>query len=609
MLLLLLLNFVYLAIFLRFFPNKLGGLGHDYAYWIPRIVAGNYWHMQNGLLSVPWFTPALNGGNLLYPDPESIYFSFPQFISFFVDPLTGITITFIAFSFVGVWGFYWFLRKIFHCDFWSSFLGAGLFLFNGFYTYRMIIGHLPYHAYMLMPWILICILWKKDGYAIYQEAAWGAVAAMLLSYCFYAGGIHFLIPLALSIFAIGLIYGYVFMNRRRMYIWYRAGISLGITIMLCASKLVAAWNVIKTLPREAYLLPGIPNLVDVFLVPIRSLFISSITRLEANHFFENLQWALGRHEFEYGISFLPLVFLVAEICRRLIQIYKKKRFAAWNRVQWSHCLAIASIMLLPIFVNYYSPRWNSFLKTVPIIKNSSTLVRWYAMYIPIGILVSVLIFEKFSIASKFQGLLAMFCIFAVIGVNLLHDKTFCLVDSYDYRPISQGFLAVKNQGKIPLIEYVGSAAAVNTAFQKIAYHNDAVINIGMSYLACRSSLFGYQLEYFPQIDRLKVGRVDRISEGYFNLKNPSCYLYPKENDCDPGDHFRSDQIDNLANFVNYRSLEFKTPYIQRIANWVSLLTLSGCLMLLGVYLISRGAVFSRKICCRYNRGNLDCGLN
>ena len=168
---LLLLNIVYLTIFIRFFPNKLGGLGHDYAYWFPRMIAGTYWYMQNGLLSIPWFTPALNGGNLLYADPESIYFSVPQFLTFFVDPLASITITFVIFSFVGLWGFYWVLHKIFHCDFWSSLLGAALFLFNSFFTYRMIVGHLPYHAYMLMPWILICILWKKDRYAIYRETA------------------------------------------------------------------------------------------------------------------------------------------------------------------------------------------------------------------------------------------------------------------------------------------------------------------------------------------------------------------------------------------------------------------------------------------------------
>ncbi len=103
-LLLLLLNAIYLTIFIRFFPNKYGGIGHDYAYWFPRMTAGGYWYMQNGLLSVPWFPPALNGGNLLYADPECIYFSVPQFLAFIVDPLTSITITFVIFSIIGMCG-------------------------------------------------------------------------------------------------------------------------------------------------------------------------------------------------------------------------------------------------------------------------------------------------------------------------------------------------------------------------------------------------------------------------------------------------------------------------------------------------------------------------
>jgi hypothetical protein len=209
------------------------------------------------------------------------------------------------------------------------------------------------------------------------------------------------------------------------------------------------------------------------------------------------------------------------------------------------------------------------------------------MYIPIGILLTVLIFEKFQIEARSKGLLAMLCMVIIVGVSLAHDKTFCYVDNYDYRPISQGFLAVKDQRRIPTVEYVGSLAAVNNGSRKITYANDAVINIGMSYLWSRSSLFGYKFEYFPQKERLKVGRVDRISAGSFNLKNPSCYLYPNENNCNPGDHFRSDQSEALIDFVNYRSFRFQTPPIQRIANGLSVIALLVCLTLFGIHLTWR----------------------
>jgi len=603
---LLLIYAAYLTIFIRFFPNKFGGVGHDYAYWFPRMIAGAYWYMQNGLFSVPWFTPALNGGNLLYADPESVYFSFPQFVAFFVDPLTSITITFATFSLVGLLGFYLLSRKIFGCSFLPSLLGAALFLFNGLFTYRMIVGHLPYHGFMLLPWILLCILWKNDRFTIYHETIWAAVAAILLSYCFYSGGIHFLIPLTLSIIVVGLIYSYTFVNRLNMYIWVRFSILSIITGMLCASKLIAAFNVIRNLPREAYLLPGIPNLVDLFIVPIRSLFFASIARLEANGIFDNLQWALDRHEFEYGITFLPLVFLIAEICRRLTRFQKRKNFALWAPKKRLLLLAIFLILLLPIFVNYYTPQWNSFLKTVPVIKSSSTLVRWYAMYIPIGILFSVLAFEKLRLNSIIKSLLTGIFILVIVTINLMHDKTFCYVNSYNYRPILQGFLAAKSQDRIPNIEHIGLSATIDTPSQKMTYTNDNLINVGVSYLLSRCSLFGYKLEFFPQIDKLKIGRVDLNSEGDFNMKNPSCYLYPDENGCDPGDHFRSDQVEQLNNFISYRPFGFKINAAQRVANWVSLITFLTCLLLLIMHLTYRYALHrSPKIGSKHTGRNFS----
>lgn len=584
---LLLVYAAYMTIFIRFFPNAYGGVGHDYVYWFPRMIAGAYWFMQNGWLSVPWFTPALNGGNLLFADPESIYFSFPQFLTFFCDPLTSITVTFAAFAVVGLGGMYVLLRNVFGCGFWAGLLGAVLFLFNGLFTYRMVVGHVPYHAFMLLPWILFWLLWRYDRHTRYQDLTCATGAALLLAYCFYAGGIHFLIPLTLSTIAVGLISSHLSVERGIGYIWRRIGLLLTITGMLCASKLIAAVNVIKNVPRDAYLLPGIPNLFDLFVVPIRSLFFSAISRQEANQTFENLQWALDRHEFQYGITVVPLVLLIAGIRRHFFRQSPRTCLPAWRYKQWLLFIATLLLLLVPIFANYYSPQWNAFLKTMPVIKNSSTLVRWYAMYIPIGILVPILIFEKSGWRPVVKGLLTVALIIMVVVVNVLHDKSFCYVNHYDYRPISQSFWAAKKQKRIPAIEYVGVSATVDTAARKITYEKDSLINIGVSHLLARSSLFGYQLEFFPQKNKLKIGSVKQTVEGRFNLINPSCYLYPDQNACRPGDRFRVDQIEQLTNFINYREFGFETPVSQRIANWISLTTVLASSLLLFIYLVYR----------------------
>jgi len=594
--LLLLLNVIYLAIFIRFFPNAVGGLGHDYAYWFPRLLAGDHWFEQNGFLSVPWFTPALNGGNLLYADPESIYFSFPQLIAIIADPLTSITITFAVFSTVGLLGFYRLLRKVFHRDFWSSFLGAGLFVFNGFYTYRMIVGHLPYHGYMLFPWILIGLLWRKNNRrSFYRDILGGAIAAFMLSYCFYAGGIHFLIPATMSVFAVCLIYVFTCANRDNNYILVRICFFLFITVTFCGSKLVAGLSVLKNLPRAAYKLPGIPDVADAIRVPLQSVFFNSITGQEANHILANMQWALDQHEFEYGITFLPLVLIVLGCGRRILRFSREKIFVSKGIKQWLYAMLIGLILLLPVLANYYTPQWNAFLKTLPVIRSSSNLVRWYAVYIPVGIIFSVLALDTFKFKPRVKRILVVVSLAIVIAVNLLHDKTFCYLNSYDYHPLLQGLITVKEQGEIPPINYVGITARAQTPQKTKTYGNDALINVGVSPLQSRFSLFGYQLEFFPQKDKLKIGRADRVTNNTFNMKNPSCYIFPKENGCLPGDHFRVDQREQLHNFRHYRAIQFHMPPMQRVANWVSVMAF----LTFGIFLL--GHLIYRITAYRYDQ--------
>src|SRR3989442_8323820 len=65
-----------------FFPNRNGGLGHDYSYVLPTLLAGHYWYAVNGPLAIPWFTPAICGGVPLLADPQSFYYSVPQWLAF-----------------------------------------------------------------------------------------------------------------------------------------------------------------------------------------------------------------------------------------------------------------------------------------------------------------------------------------------------------------------------------------------------------------------------------------------------------------------------------------------------------------------------------------------
>ena len=57
-----------------------------------------------------------------------------------------------------------------------------------------------------------------------------------------------------------------------------------------------------------------------------------------------------------------------------------------------------------------------------------------------------------------------------------------------------------------------------------------------------------------------------------NFFNPSCFVFPKENNCIPGDLFKKNQIKNLEKFLNYERFDFNISTSQKIFNYISLIS-------------------------------------
>ena len=62
--------------------------------------------------------------------------------------------------------------------------------------------------------------------------------------------------------------------------------------------------------------------------------------------------------------------------------------------------------------------------------------------------------------------------------------------------------------------------------------------------------------------------------------NPSCFLFPKENNCLPADTFKVSEKSKLTKFVNYEKFEFKQNRIQIFANYISLISFLICILYL-----------------------------
>ena len=137
-------------IFQNFFPNEEGLVGHDYEQFIPNFIFGKIWFLNN-FLSIPWFTPSFCCGIPFFADPQTMYYSIPQLIFLVFNPTLSIKIVFLILSIFSYIGMFLLLRHSFKFNIYTTLLGASLFLFNGFFVYRAIAGHVAYLSYIFIP--------------------------------------------------------------------------------------------------------------------------------------------------------------------------------------------------------------------------------------------------------------------------------------------------------------------------------------------------------------------------------------------------------------------------------------------------------------------------
>jgi len=184
-------------------------MGHDYSHFFPDLLANYYWARAEGPWSPPWFTPAFCGGQPAFPDPQSIYYSLPQALVAFFDPVRSIYLTLQALIALGFLGTWLFLRRSLNASVAASIVGAALFALNGFFSHRILVGHLAFHGIMLVPWLALAVTAPAGGRRITAADLMvrGAAGALIVAYWIVAGMAVLFIPALLSVFALVLLHG------------------------------------------------------------------------------------------------------------------------------------------------------------------------------------------------------------------------------------------------------------------------------------------------------------------------------------------------------------------------------------------------------------------
>lgn len=578
----------YDGIFSAFFP--IGGyrLGHDYAFIFPNLLDGIFWFKNNGL-SVPWFSPAFCAGQPAFPDPQSAYYSLPQLLAIAIGPLAATYGTLLVCAALMFWGGFLLMRQVFGAGRTEAILVAGLLMFNAFLPHRLITGHTGYHGFALVPWVALLLLLPCRRRV--NSIAAGVGAGLLVGYWVYSGLGTLILACAMAVLLLAILRFLAGGSVRAAVV--RASLASGVGAGLSASKLVATFSFLTQFPRDFYPLPGAASPVDAIFMIGAGLFLPSqwaaafgIPRLT------NVMWTPAAHEWAYGFGMAAALLAVTLMIGAL-----RRSGLAWpvsgrNRVLLAICLLL---LLWPLAFSTWHPAWNAFLKQLPVLGSASFPFRWVIVYIPAtGVAIGLLMMQcghgRWRIAATTA------CLLATVLLSYFEPRGYYLSQGYDMRPVVFANELFEQRDSGPGISVLGAATEFSAGRFRTQLRGNDTFVAGMSQIFCYNPVFGFRLEKFSSAG-LSAGDVLQIqSDGYLNLKNPACYVFPKENGCLPGDRFRADQIDAAKAFVAYRPWPFATSTIQQVANVVTPCTL-GLVVMSGLFWVGwrlrrRGATAS-----------------
>ncbi len=553
----------------RYLPCVDGSIGHDYAYYFPDLLSGAYWFHQNGPWSIPWFTPAFGGGLPFYAHPSCGYVTFPQGAAILGGAVFAVRATLVVFAALGFLGTYLCLRRSFALSLAAALVGATIFSWNGFFTARMLSGHLFFHSQMLVPlaawWITRPV---EEGQRVRRLAFDALCAGLVFAYMFQAGNFYGLVPAGLSCAAIALVAAL-----RGARIADSTMRFLGATVvalLLCLAKLNAGLAFLESFQRSGYPLPGASNPLGALALAFQSLFVFPSVDL-GRYLLVNKRWRLDQHEWDFSLTSVALVLIVvAAISMR--REYRERLRGGRNVALVS---ALVLVLLVPIAVNVYSPMWTAFLKQVPILRNSSSLVRWFVAYVPVFSVLAALSLDRIAADPRRRTRLACVAILLVIVTHIARDRSFYATQPYSATRIESAFDALREKSHVPPIERCAMQIGPGGRPLRPPDRNDGLVE-GTSPIACFEPIFGYELEWFP-MGSLHPGPARDVSEGKYNFKNPASYLFPAENGLEPGGHFRVGEEDELAALLDYRPFPFETSNAQRVAETVNLIAVAGAI--------------------------------
>jgi len=581
-------------IFQNLLPNSSSLLGHDYSLVLPNFLFGKIWFSKN-FLSIPWFSPSFCCGVPYFADPQVGYYSFQQLLFIFFPPLLALKISFFIFSLTAFIGMFLLANKSFKLNIYISLIAATLFLFNGFFNYRAIIGHFSFLSYVFIPIYCVTLIYsfQVSGGKL-KNIFYVLVSSILFANFVHSGSSSLIIVITLSITLIILIYTYINNNLK---IIYNLFISIFIGLIISSSKINASFAFLSNITRE-YPPLLFENFVSLLVNTTKSLFffpdINSFNSDTINQVTNQLQI----HEIEFGVSIIPIIIFVLFLFN-----IKNILIGSFNVVKIFSFTITLIILIFTVSVNLSNNEIGVFFRELPVIKSTWVHYRLTSIYIIPIILISCILLDKINLKFVNLKYVTFTLLLIIVFQSLIYEKNFYNEQKYDPKNLVKFYKDKKRIKNIKVNEIIIFLDQVNKPV--ISNQRNDMFIFNFSPLFCYNPIFGYNLEELPKNkfsfnkrneinDNLinYMGNPKEIKGNQSNFFNPSCFVFPEENGCKPGDFFKEGQMNELENFLNYKNFNFQISKSQTLFNFISLISFLMTILFIIYYLI-------RKIIYKY----------
>ena len=562
---LIILNILVISIFIiRFTGSTYPAVGNDYQLFGPRLLDSLLFYKVNGF-GIEWYTPSFGGGLPAYPNPLQMQFSFQQLFTFFINPWVAIQATIVLFITVGFVVTFLFLRDILDFMPLAAILGANFFVGCGFFIERVLVGHADKITF---PLIIIPI------YALFNHKfpAWlaGILVALTGAILLNSGGVYIGV---MCFFTTLVTLPLIYLLKPALFAWkkliYVAGWGTLLTVLLCGSKLYPVAAYMSNFPRitedhyyvslTASIGGAILQLLSVMnLLPFLKLIGKSslvlvvrLAKLTGSPY--------GFWEMDSSVS--PSLILLV-IYGVWLTLRHRPRFEKNNligKIIAGSCLILAVILVF----QFSAARGYLFdhIRLLPIFSSLRTNTRFISSFVlPLSIL-GARVFDLAALGRSRP--------LALSGYSILNFISLISLWTYYLLPVSVQF---KGFDITTVIDTYNKIQAGDTFPVKriIPAMNDyEVFLAGASNVTHHYDPLLGENSFLPHVQE---GSVFNIKNGFYNMTDPTGYVFPSENNSHLFSLIPVSQTSQMEEFVNRRQPAWKLPFIQKILDWIAGLT-------------------------------------